>query len=400
MIYTRTKRIKTNYFITNTTVSKELENQVRFSINKAALLQAVQTVSKAVAVRTTKQVLSGVLLEVQDEQLVATAYDLELGIQTKLTASEDNQFSIQEPGAIVLPARYFSEVIRKLPDTLIHMQVANNYMTEISTSSVQFHLHGIDADEFPKLPTFLGTEGLQLDAQILGDLIQTTAFATANTEVRPILTGIHIQCVDDHLNFTSTDGLRLATRTVTINEAPQWQAVIPGKSLTELAKILPTSNDKVELFLTPSHSLFVTGSTRFYTRLIEGTYPDTSRIIPKGHKSQIIVSGDDLFGAIDRAALIARDRDNHMVRVEIEDQKLTVTSNAPEVGNVSETVIVEQKDGEDLQIAFNARYVLDALRALQSAQVTIRFSGSTQAFVIEKTGDSSILQLISPVLWR
>lgn len=373
---------------------------MRFSINKAALLQAVQTVSKAVAVRTTKQVLSGVLLEVQDEQLVATAYDLELGIQTKLTASEDNQFSIQEPGAIVLPARYFSEVIRKLPDTLIHMQVANNYMTEISTSSVQFHLHGIDADEFPKLPTFLGTEGLQLDAQILGDLIQTTAFATANTEVRPILTGIHIQCVDDHLNFTSTDGLRLATRTVTINEAPQWQAVIPGKSLTELAKILPTSNDKVELFLTPSHSLFVTGSTRFYTRLIEGTYPDTSRIIPKGHKSQIIVSGDDLFGAIDRAALIARDRDNHMVRVEIEDQKLTVTSNAPEVGNVSETVIVEQKDGEDLQIAFNARYVLDALRALQSAQVTIRFSGSTQAFVIEKTGDSSILQLISPVLWR
>lgn len=373
---------------------------MRFSLNKFAILQAVQTVSKAVAVRTTKQVLSGILLEVRNDELIATAYDLELGIQTKLVASEDNQFHIDEPGAIVLPARYFSEVIRKLPDTIITMQVANNYMTEISTSSVQFHLHGIDAEEFPKLPTFVGTEGLELDARTLTDLIKTTAFATANTEVRPILTGIHIECDENHLNFTATDGLRLATRTVNMTEAPHWQAVIPGKSLAELGKIVPNSDALVQLFLTSSHSLFVTGDTRFYTRLIEGTYPDTSRIIPNGHKTQIMVSGDDLLGAIDRAALIARDRDNHMVRLELEDKILTVSSNAPEIGNVSETVTVDEKEGEDLQIAFNARYVLDALRALEATQVTIRFNGSTQAFVIEKTGDTSILQLISPVLWR
>lgn len=372
---------------------------MRFSIERSALVQAVQTVSKAVAVRTTKQVLSGILLDVHDEEIIVTAYDLELGIQIRIEKTENNRLSIEQPGAIVLPARYFTEVIRKLPDTLITMQVANNYMTEISTASVQFHLHGIDADEFPKLPPFIGVQGLQLQASMLGDLIRTTSFATANTEVRPILTGIDIACVDNRLTFTATDGLRLATHNVPLDDAPQWQAVIPGKSLAELAKILPSGDAIVELFLTESHSLFVSGDTRFYTRLIDGTYPDTSRIIPTSHKTEVVVAGDELLGAIDRAALIARDRDNHMVRLEIENETMTVSSNSPEIGNVSETVASQQKIGDNLQIAFNARYVLDALRAIDAAQVYIRFNGATQAFVIEKMGDKSMLQLISPVLF-
>lgn len=373
---------------------------MRFAIQKAALMQAIQTVSKAVAVRTTKQVLSGILLELQPGELNATAYDMELGIQTKVSTDEKNELNVQESGSIVLPARYFTEIVRKLPDTLITMNVANNYMTEISTGSVEFHLHGIDADEFPKLPSFIGVEGLQIPSMMLSQLIQTTAFATANTEVRPILTGIDIKCKDERLIFTATDGLRLATQHTRMAELPAWEAVIPGKSLTELAKILPDDEGPVHLYLTESHSLFVSGETKFYTRLIEGTYPDTSRIIPSGHKTELVVPGDDILDAIDRAALIARDRDNHMVRLEVQDDTVTVSSSSPEIGNVSETVHVSQKDGEDLQIAFNARYVIDALRALDAAEVRIRFNGSTQAFVIEKTGDTSTLQLISPVLWR
>lgn len=373
---------------------------MRFSIQKSALIQAIQIVSKAVAVRTTKQVLSGILLEVSEQQVIATAYDLELGIQTRIEGNEENQLKVTEPGSIVLPARYFSEVIRKLPDTIITMQVANNYMTEISTPSVEFHLHGIDSEEFPKLPTFIGIQGLELSATMLSELIRTTAFATANTEVRPILTGIDIGCANETLKFTATDGLRLATHGVPLADAPSWRAVIPGKSLSELSKILSNEDKIVELYLTQSHSLFVSGDTRFYTRLIEGTYPDTSRIIPNGHKTEVVVLGDDLLGAIDRAALIARDRDNHMVRLEIKDEIITVSSNSPEIGNVSETIKIDQKSGEDLQIAFNARYVLDALRALDAAKVIIRFNGATQAFVIEKQGDTSVLQLISPVLWR
>ncbi|MFD1676002.1 DNA polymerase III subunit beta [Alicyclobacillus fodiniaquatilis] len=373
---------------------------MRFSIQKTALVQAVQIVSKAVAVRTTKQVLSGILLEVRDAEIVVTAYDMELGIQTRITATDDNQLKIEQPGSIVLPARYFSEVIRKLPDTIITMHVANNYMTEISTASVQFHLHGIDAEEFPKLPSFVGVDKLQLQSDVLANLIRTTAFATANTEVRPVLTGIDIKCQDNQLVFIATDGLRLATHHVELSDAPTWEAVIPGKSLLELTKILPSGDAGVDLYLTKSHSLFITGDTRFYTRLIDGTYPDTSRIIPSSHKTELRVAGDEMLGAIDRAALIARDRDNHMVRIEVEDKVMTVSSNSPEIGNVSETVGIEQKDGENVQIAFNGRYVLDALRALDATSLTIRFNGATQAFVIEKTGDKSVLQLISPVLWR
>ncbi|GMA57312.1 DNA polymerase III beta subunit [Alicyclobacillus sacchari] len=373
---------------------------MRFAISKTALALAIQTVSKAVAVRTPKQALAGILLEVSENELVATAYDLQLAIQMRIPSDDHNQLIVADPGSIVLPARYFSDIVRKLPDTQISMHVASNYMTEISSGNVQFHLHGIDADEFPELPKFLGITGAQIPSSMLARLIETTAFATATSEVRPILTGISITCKNDELTFVATDGLRLAKHRVVQANLPNWEAVIPGKSLIELAKILPDNDDPVDIYLTPSHSLFVCGQTSFYTRLLEGTYPDTSRLIPTSAKTEVIVSSDEMLGAIDRAALIARDRDNNMVRLEMEQESITVSSSSPEIGNVLETVQVLQKQGDNLQIAFNARYVMDALRALNAAEVNIRFNGPTQAFVIEKTGDSSILQLISPVLWR
>ncbi|WP_441293697.1 DNA polymerase III subunit beta, partial [Alicyclobacillus sendaiensis] len=176
--------------------------------------------------------------------------------------------------------------------------------------------------------------------------------------------------------------------------------VIPAKSLSELSKILPEDDSPVEMVLTPSHGLFVLGSTRFYTRLLEGSYPDTSRLIPRSARTQVVLPGDAFLQAIDRAALIARDKDNHMVRLEVEGDTLTVTSHSPEVGNVSETLHALRKEGEDLQIAFNGRYVIEAVRALDAAEIAIRFNGANQAFVIERSGDPSMLQLISPILWR
>src|SRR5579875_717516 len=214
---------------------------MRFSISKAILIQVVQTVSKAVAVRTTKQVLSGILLEVQENRLTATAYDMELGIQNTVYATEETNLKITQTGSIVLPARYFSDVIRKLPHDEVSVQVNNNYMTEIKSGPAEFHLHGIDSAEFPKLPTFIGAESIQLASDVLRELIRTTAFAISHSEVRPILTGIYLQYQGDKFTFTATDGLRLATKSVILpnQTGRDWNVVLPGKSLVELGKILP-----------------------------------------------------------------------------------------------------------------------------------------------------------------
>ncbi len=375
---------------------------MRFTVSKSAIIQLIQTVSKAVAVRTTKQVLSGILLEANETKLVATAYDLELGIQNVVLSNDDSNLRVEETGAIVLPARYFSDVIKKLPNDTISIRVDNNYMTEIKSGSAEFHLHGIDATEFPKLPTFLGTVPVTISSDVLKELIRTTAFATSNSEVRPILTGIFLQYQNNKLTFTATDGLRLATQSIGLQDASDrdWSAVIPGKSLLELAKILPENETPVTVQFTESHSLFAIQNTHFYTRLIDGTYPDTSRIIPNQYKTEVIVPTEDILGAIDRAALIAPSRENHMVRLEINETDIIVSSSSPEIGNVVEKLICSSKEGPDIQIAFNARYVIDALRALDSGDLSIQFNSSNQPFVLRKHKNEFGLQLISPVLWR
>lgn len=375
---------------------------MRFTVSKSALVQLVQTVSKAVAVRTTKQVLSGILLEANDDKLIATAYDLELGIQNTVFSDENSKLSIADAGSIVLPARYFSDVIKKLPADTVSIHVDSHYMTEIKSGSAEFHLHGIDAAEFPKLPTFIGTVPITISSDVLKELIRTTAFATSSSEVRPILTGIFLQYQGSKLTFTATDGLRLATQSIVLQNTTDrnWSAVIPGKSLLELAKILPEADASVTVQFTGSHSLFALDNTYFYTRLIDGSYPDTSRIIPTQYKTEVLLPTDDILGAIDRAALIAPSRENHMVRLEIRDAEIIVSSSSPEIGNVTESVLCTSKEGPDIQIAFNAKYVIDALKALNSGDISIQFNSSNQPFILRKHQNEFGLQLISPVLWR
>ncbi|WP_067926089.1 DNA polymerase III subunit beta [Alicyclobacillus shizuokensis] len=373
---------------------------MKLTISQQDLLRMLSTVSKAVAVRSPRQVLTGILLEASAERLTATAYDLELGIQN--WTNEETEIHIDEPGAIVLPARYFLDAVRKLPARPVTIETTHNYLTAIRSDQVEFHLHGIDAAEFPRLPAFLGAASLTVASDLLATLIKSTVFATANTEVRPTLTGIHVQSVADTLTFTATDGLRLATRSVkhATAQATEWDAVLPGKSLLELLKILPDEQLPVTIQFTSSHCLFAQATTLFYTRLIDGAYPDTSRIIPSDHRTQVVVDAELLMNAVDRAALIAPVRENHMVRLSVSDDALTIASSSPEVGNVSESLPIVAKQGEDLTIAFNARYVLDALRVCETPEVQVQFNGAQQPFVIRRQGQNDGLQLISPMLTR
>ncbi|WP_274436327.1 DNA polymerase III subunit beta [Alicyclobacillus sp. ALC3] len=376
---------------------------MKFSIKQSTLLQLSQTVSRAVAVRSPKPVLTGILLEATPTTLTATAYDLELGIQTHVVADESTRLSVEQPGSIVLPARYLSDVVRKLPADDVTVTIQNNYVAEIQSGQAQFHLHGIDAAEFPTLPVFHDVDPVQVDSHTLKRLIVTTAFAASNSEVRPVLTGIHFQLQRGELNCTATDALRLATRTVRfdeMDESLQWNMILPGKSLLELSKILPDDDSPISVQHSDSHSLFVVGPTHFYTRLIDGSYPDTSRIIPTHFRTEVTLPTHELTSSIDRATLIARDRDNNQVRLEITNGYITISSSSAEVGNVSEQVGVEAQSGDVMQIAFNGKNVLDALDAISSESVVVRFNGPNQPFILQEPGDDTALQLISPVLTR
>ncbi|RIV17643.1 DNA polymerase III subunit beta [Alicyclobacillaceae bacterium I2511] len=375
---------------------------MHFNISQSAFNQLLQTVSKAVATRTPKQVLTGILLNVEETTLHATAYDLEIGIEDSLDVTPDGTLEIISPGSIVIPARYLTDVVRKLPSTLLTFQVSNPYMADIRSGTAEFHLHGIDAAEFPKLPIFHSAKSLTISSLLLRQFIRSSAYAASTLEARPTLTGIHSTLHMGQMTFTATDGLRLGMFSENIPENPDfsWDAVIPAKSLTELTKLLPEQDMPVTLELSNSHSLFVIGKTHFYTRLIEGAYPDISRIIPNHFGTTVRVDTAQFANAIDRAALIARDKENHMVRMELQDRKITISSNSPEIGNVSESIETIETVGDDLVIAFNSHYVLEALRATGSDQVQVQFNGSNQPFTLHIPEEQNNLQLISPVLMR
>ncbi|MCL6441996.1 MAG: DNA polymerase III subunit beta [Alicyclobacillus sp.] len=373
---------------------------MKIQISQPLLLHMIQTVSKAVAVRTPKPALTGILIQAMTSKLVVTAYDLELGIQSTAIPEDSNALRIDEPGAIVLTARYFTDIVRKLPTSDVHIQVRHNYMTEIRSGQAEFHLHGIDAADFPKLPVLERATSVEIESKSLKTAIQTTSFAASTVESRPILTGIHMVGALDTLTFTATDALRLATTSTQLAKPfpeNEWNGVIPSKSLAELARILPDDDSVVSIQLTDTHSMFEIGSTLFYTRLLDGSYPDTSRIIPTSHKTKVTVTVEDIEGAIDRAALIARDRE---VRMEVSTEFITVSSSSPEIGNLSEQIPVLEKEGDDLLISFNAKYVLDAVKALNEHVITFYFNGSNQPFIIRGTENPATIQLISPVLMR
>ncbi|GAX88722.1 DNA polymerase III subunit beta [Effusibacillus lacus] len=375
---------------------------MKVSIDRSALLAAIQNVQRSVSTKTTIPVLSGIKLSAERDTLKLTATDLETGIETGLPAHIENQQIVQimEEGAIVLSARYLSEIVRKLPQSEVELEVKQNYLTIIRSGSSEFNLHGLHAEEFPKLPQVSGSQTFGIPAIVLKDMIRQTVPAVSSEEIRPVLTGVVAVLQEGRLRFVATDSHRLAQRIVNV-EAPAELAfsnvIIPGKSLSELGRLLPDNDSLVDVVIADNQIMFKFENTQFYSRLIDGQYPDTSRIIPTSFKTRIQVGTKELLDAVDRAALIARDNDNNVVRLNIRAGQSEISSNSADVGKVTESIHFADFQGEELLIAFNAKYLIDALRVVESESITVEFTGSMSPFLIKQSDNPDYIHLILPV---
>jgi DNA polymerase-3 subunit beta len=375
---------------------------VKLSVERSSLLSAIQTVQRAVSTKTTIPILSGIKIAVDQTGLKMTATDLETGIETSLPALLNNDpiLQVMEEGAIVLSARYLSEIVRKLPHSSVEIEVKQNYLTVIRSGSSEFNLHGLHAEEFPRLPLIHGNQVFSLPALVLKDLIRQTVPAISTEEIRPVLTGVVMSLKDGQLRFVATDSHRLAQRVASV-EAPAdltfSNVIVPGKSLSELGRLLPDNDSLVDVVIADNQILFKMEYTQFYSRLIDGQYPDTSRIIPTSFKTEFRVGSKDLLEAVERAALIARDNDNNVVRLDVKRNLVEISSNSPDVGKVSETLSHGSVSGEELLIAFNAKYLIDALRVIESEEIVIQFTGSMSPFLINQIENPNYLHLILPV---
>jgi DNA polymerase III subunit beta len=375
---------------------------MRFFIQKERLVQSVQDVMKAVTSRTTIPILTGIKIVASSEGVTLTGSDSDISIESFIPKEEDGDelVDIKEQGGIVLQAKFFNEIVRKLPEDDVEIKVENHLQTIIRSGNAEFNLNGLDVEEYPLLPQIEEENVFSIPTDILKTFIRQTVFAVSTSETRPVLTGVNWKIENGELLCVATDSHRLALRKgiIQIDPSSQYNVVIPGKSLNELYKILEDTNEPVQIVITNNQILFKTKHLLFFSRLLDGNYPDTSRLIPTDSKTEVILNTKDFLQAIDRASLLARENRNNVVKLStLEDNYIEISSNTPEVGKVVEKVKSIQITGEELKISFSPKYMMDALKALEGTEITINFTGAMRPFVIRSVDDDSILQLILPV---
>lgn len=372
---------------------------MKFTIKRSLFLENLNNVMRAISSRTTIPILNGIKLDLTSSQLEMTGSDTDISILSKIPASDD--FKIMTPGAIVLPARFFSEIVKKLPGEEFTLEVTDNFQTVIKAEKSEFVVNGFDANNYPRLPEIAGEKSFQIEGQALREIINQTTFAVATQESRPILTGVHLTFADNQLKAVSTDSHRLSQRVITLDGATVADdLIIPGKSLVELARIIGDANPEIKVSTTENQALFVIGDLSFYSRLLEGNYPDTDRLLPSNSTTTIKFAISTLSSALDRASLLTHESRNNVVKLIISpaDNSVIINGNSPEVGNVEESIEFKELTGQELEISFNPDYLRDALRASITNEIVMNFTEPLRPFtVVPGDADLNFVQLITPV---
>lgn len=375
---------------------------MKLTVQKDRFNEAVQHASKAISSRTAIPILSGIKIEADAEGLVLTASDTDISIQCFIPAEEDGMrlVHLEREGSVVLPARFLSELIKKLPSPQVELEMGDSFLTTIRSGSSEVQIMGLDPEDYPQLPELEENRRFTLPSDLLKSMIKQTVFAVSTNESTPILTGILWNVNDQRIKFTACDRHRLASRTTSLDVDADFQlpaVVIAGRTMGELNKILPDDNALIDIVIADNQVLFRLPSLLFYTRILEGTYPDTSRLIPTSFQTEIVMDTKNLIDAIDRANLLSREEKTNIVRLWMkEDGTIEISSSSSELGKMTEQLNAHSITGELLRISFNSKYMLDALRAIDSDRIHIGFSGATAPIIIQPEDRTGVLQLILP----
>ena len=362
---------------------------MRFSCDTNDLSTSLNIVSRALAIRSPKPILEGILFESCDEGLRLTCTDLALGIETIIPAT------FIEEGRAVLPGKLLCEVVRKLPGGMCEISISDRMQATIRCATFRTTITGFDPVEYPELPQVDG-DSFSVPQNALRDMIGRTLFAIAVDESRPILTGCLMEIEKSEMRVVALDGFRLAMRKENIDgpEKPV-SAVVGGKVLGDIAKILADTEDPVSLCFSRSHVQMNLGATHIVARLLEGEFIRYRQILPQEWQTRVTIGRSELASAIDRASLIAREGKSNLVCFKIDGETLDVTSNS-ENGDMEEKIGVTT-EGKDLTIAFNVRYITDVLKALSDDEVFMRFNSNVSPCVICPTEGDAYLYLVLPV---
>ncbi len=356
------------------------------------LSEAVATVSRAVSGRSSLSVLEGIYICAEaDGTITLIGNDLEIGIEAKIEAT------VSEPGEVVLNAKMIGGIVRALPGEQVSLEVNEKNLALIRSGAAKFEIAGIAAEEFPELPQVAAEYAMSIPANLLREMISRTIFAVAATDNNPILTGCLLEIEKTGLTMVALDGHRMAIRKMAMeNDFEEKKMIIPEKSLGELARIIGDDETEIQIHATESHANFMFENYRMVTRLIEGNYLNYKSVIPKDHDIEIRCVAGKLNESIQRASLIIlNDVVKSPVKFKVEDGNINISCETS-AGSVDDNIPVNIKDAA-LEIGFYNRYLLEAIRAIDTEEVTLRFQSATSPLVILPPEGDAYLYLILPL---
>ena len=361
---------------------------------KDKILKAINSVVKGVASKTTMPILEGILIQTNDNEIKLTTYDLEIGIEYVM------ECEVQEQGSTVVNAIMFSEIIRKLPDTEIHISVNDKNLLEIECEGSLYKLATMNPDEFPELPKIEIENSIEVDQNVLKNMIRKTMFAVSSEESRPIFTGCLFEVESNKLSLVAVDGFRLALRSIYLSkQTNNFSAVIPGKTLNEVNKIISDSFEPVKIGVAKNQALFEMDNCKVVTRILDGEFLNYKNVIPSNWETRVKVNKNSLQNSFERVSLISSSsvekEKKYPVKVQVDIGKVVISC-TNQTGDAKEELYVAT-EGKNLEAGFNPKYFLDSLKAIDDEDVYVEFGSSISPCLIKSVENNDYTYMILPI---
>jgi DNA polymerase-3 subunit beta len=369
---------------------------MKFIVNSSYLLKQLTNINGVITTNPVVPILENFLFEIDKNNLTVTASDLQTSMITEITIES------KEKGNIAVPARILLDTLKNLPDQPVTFSIdQSTYSVEISSDNGRYKLSGENATDFPKVPTVSNDFSASVSSDVLSKAINNTIFATSNDELRPAMTGVYVNLGEKNTTFVATDGHRLVRyRRSDVKAETNNAIIIPRKALNILKATLPSDNADVNIDFNLSNAFFKFGNIRMICRLIDERYPDYENVIPASSTIKMVINRLDFLSSLKRISIYAN-RTTHQVRLKITGSELQVSAEDLDFSNEANERLTCEHEGEDIEIGFNARFIIEMLSNLQTDQIRLGMTAPNKAGLItpaEKDKDEDILMLVMPVM--
>jgi len=370
---------------------------MKLRIKQKVLMEHLNYVIRGISNKNLIPILNCIKFELNNDGLYLISTDNELAIKSFIPASDIEELDTM--GEILISGRYIYDIVRKLNGEVINIEEIIDSQVLITTDLSSFKLNCNEVSEFPNIDLEFTNTPLLIDQKVFKTTINQTIFATSTQESRPVLTGINFKISENIMEVTATDSYRLSKKRINLDNKVEDNVdiIIPNRNLNEIIKLISDEDSKIELHIFNNKVIFKINNLIIMTRLINGSYPDTNKLIPDEFELKIKVNLNNLYSAIDRASLLTNTEEKNTIKLETKNDVMIISSNIPEIGNVEEKININKNNDKEIKISFSSKYMMDAIKTFDSEEVELSFNGEIKPIILNYVDHDDLTQLILPI---